>query len=42
MGMPKGLAKATAYYNKIAAWADWQKLAAEMTAVGFADLVAEC
>jgi hypothetical protein len=42
MGMPKGLAKATAYFNQLAALADWQKLSAEMTAAGFADLVAEC
>jgi hypothetical protein len=42
MGMPKGLVKATAFYNRISAQADWQKLAAEMTAIGFADLVAEC
>jgi hypothetical protein len=42
MGMPKGLAKATSYYNQLAAKGDWQKLAAEMTAAGFADLVAEC
>ncbi len=41
MGMPKGLAKATAYYNKLAAWADWKKLADQVTGAGCEDLVAE-
>ena len=41
MGMPKGLARATAYYSTLAAWADWRKLAAEVTAAGHADLVAQ-
>jgi hypothetical protein len=30
MGMPRGLIKATAYYNKIEALKDWQKLADEI------------
>ena len=41
MGLPKGLAKATGYYNTLAAWADWRKLAAQVTAAGHADLVAQ-
>ena len=39
MGMPKGLVKTTAYFNTVAAREDWRKLAAEVTAAGFADLV---
>ena len=41
MGMPKGLVKANAHYGNLAAWADWRKLAAEVTAAGHADLVAQ-
>ena len=40
MGMPKGLAKVTNYYSTIAAKADWQKLADQVTAAGFVELVA--
>ncbi len=42
MGMPRGLIKATAYYNTLAAWDDWRKLAAQATQAGHADLVAQC
>ena len=41
MGMPRGLVKATAHHNNLAAWADWRKLVAEVTAAGFANLAAE-
>ena len=41
MGMPRGLAKATGYYSTLAAWADWRKLAAQVTAAGYADLIAQ-
>jgi hypothetical protein len=29
MGIPRGLIKATAYWNKVEAWKDWDKLAAQ-------------
>ncbi len=39
--MPKDLAKATAYDNNIATWADWRNLVAQVTAAGFSYLVAQ-
>jgi hypothetical protein len=39
MGMPKGFAKATNYYNRLEAWNDWRKLAAQATQAGFGELV---
>lgn len=41
MGMPRGLIKATAYYNNLAAWEDWHKLAKEASQKGYHDLVAQ-
>lgn len=39
MSMPKGLIKANNYYNRLAAWQDWNDLAKRMRAAGHADLV---
>jgi hypothetical protein len=39
MGMPRGLIKATAYYNKIEAWKDWKRVAQQAIDAGASDLV---
>jgi hypothetical protein len=39
MSMPKGLAKATNYYNRLEAWRDWNKLATKVSNAGKSDLV---
>lgn len=39
MGMPRGLSKATNYYNRLEAWRDWRKLASEVEGAGLIDLV---
>jgi hypothetical protein len=41
MGMPKGLGKATNYYNRLEAIHDWNKLASEVSAAGMSDLAAQ-
>ena len=38
--MPRGLIKATAYYNNVAAWQDWGAIAAQAEAAGLGDAVA--
>lgn len=38
MGMPRGLIKATAYFNNLEAWKDWQKIKEQAIAAGLADL----
>ncbi|MBP8291738.1 MAG: hypothetical protein KAX65_03125 [Caldilineaceae bacterium] len=37
--MPRGLIKATAYYNNVAAWQDWGAIAAQAEAAGLGDAV---
>jgi hypothetical protein len=37
--MPRGLAKATNYYNRIAAWEDWERLDYQAETAGHKDLV---
>ena len=39
MSMPKGLAKATNYYNRLEAQCDWNKLATDVSNAGRLDLV---
>lgn len=41
MGMPRGLIKATNYYNKIEAWNDWRNMAQRAMDADKADLVAK-
>ena len=36
---PRGLIKATAYYNNLQAWADWNKLTDYALTLGLGDLV---
>lgn len=36
--MPRGLIKATNYYNKIEAWKDWNRLADQAVAAGKTEL----
>lgn len=38
MPMPRGLIKATAHYNNIEAWHDWESLAQEAIDSGFGEL----
>ena len=38
MGMPRGLIRATNYYNKIEAWNDWRKMAQRAIDAGKAEL----
>lgn len=40
MGMPKGLAKATNYYNRLEAWRDWEKALADAGNVPVATIAA--
>lgn len=37
--MPRGLIKATAYYNNVAAWQDWFAIATQAEAAGLGDAV---
>lgn len=39
MSMPKGLGKATNYYNRLEAWRDWGKIANQVMQAGRVDLV---
>lgn len=39
MGMPRGLKKATNYYNKIEAWQDWNRVAQQAQDAGKGELV---
>jgi hypothetical protein len=39
MGMPRGLAKATNFYNKQEAWKDWLRLAKQAHLMNCSDLV---
>lgn len=39
MGMPRGLIKATNFYNKIEAWNDWRLVAQQAVLVGKGELV---
>lgn len=41
MSMPKGLAKATNYYNRLEAIRDWNKLETEVSKAGMSDLAAK-
>lgn len=41
MGMPKGLAKATNYYNRLEAQHDWERISKEMVEAGYVELVAK-
>ena len=37
----RNIARINNYYNRIAAWEDWRKLAAQAAAAGHTDLVAQ-
>lgn len=39
--MPRGLAKATNYYNRLEALRDWNRLATEVSNAGMSDLAAK-
>jgi len=41
MGMPRGLAKATNYYNRLEAWRDFRLIYANAVAIGLGDQAIE-